>query len=210
MNLVPTLERTILEFLQERELLRIPQTELYDEAKYLTEKREIKVSPFVQPIGLFDPVTRTLPQVFDGDGLRVKQKGMLLAEQQTVALNNIIPVPAGEIWQIEAISGYMEASVAVAARDMGIDINYSQPDNAVLPNMVDIAVVVVNATQAGAITLGNNLIHWTWSTAAGYAAVADENPLFMPFPGGSTVALWSTNADVADVYSLLVAYRRVD
>jgi len=121
----------------------------------------------------------------------------------------MIAVPADSLWRITDIDGVMQADVNVAARGLYITITYNIPVLGIPHNFAQTSQVVVNGTQFGVIHLAENNIHWTWTTAAGYAAVADENPLPATFPTLSTVHVHSTNAQAGDVYSLCVTYKEV-
>ncbi len=81
-------------FVDEHALSKVGNADLYDNARIFDFKNHVKVNPYFTPSALVDPVTRTIPQVFDGPALKVteqdldnRKEGELLLDDSVFLLN---------------------------------------------------------------------------------------------------------------------------
>ncbi|MCK5606123.1 hypothetical protein KAR91_29765 [Candidatus Pacearchaeota archaeon] len=192
-------EALILEFIEERKLLAVDDPRyLYDNDRLTNFKENWRVTPYITQVAFHDPVTRTLPQVFENNTIRVTHRDPLEIIED-VPLNNadaVYAVPAAEYKQIVEIFSDC-AAVGVANRDYTLGV---------VKNIAGAIVVAGGSMITGAIVLTDGLEGsiWmprngpTWLNTNGVIANEDTNIIGTILGPGDTVTATWTNKQADD------------
>jgi hypothetical protein len=204
------MERIISDFIDERALMKIPVGNLYDQARYLQDKGMVKVAPYLQPIAFVDPTTRDIPQVFNGDQLKVSP-GELSQTETATAGDATITLPSTGMYSIDNIiaSGVMDTGVA--NRTFRIAMEDVQPTPASsAARSIETSVITSSASQHFQFTMPPRPYHFT-NDHGTIAIVADENPLPYTVAGAATIIIENSaaNYEAGDVVGITARYHRV-
>lgn len=195
----------------ERELLKIPNEDLYDETKYFgNDGRYVKSLPYITPVTLFNPVDRDTPQFMNGNSLKVSEDVDVENSGIIVAADVQIIVPADENWLIMGIQADGIADLNAAARTPTLQVqNVLQT-----PVVNSLYALESNAiAQAAGEDFQFMFAPWTygyWAIDDGVIAfIANLNPLPLPVLGGCAINLINAAANwqLGDNMALSVRYR---
>lgn len=197
------------EFVRERELLRIPKTELYDETKWLTKGiRDVDMAPFVQPVVAVDPLNLLIP----GVSPQIQQKGEMAEDVPSDNSNPTVTVTTDQKWWVTGISAYMNCAAVAVTRAFRVFVSKKIPTGMTIgvTTLLSFQTSTIDLTtnQDGQITLETGPNHMTNDNGT-LAIVTDENPLPMLMEGTATINSSATNRDTGDRQGLKVSFRRV-
>lgn len=170
---------------------------LYDNPGFFTEKDQfIDFEPVIRPMMFFDPVTRTFPQYFENNTIRVTHRDPLEIIEDVPPDNAdaIYTVPAGEYKQIKQIYCDLEAT-GVAARAFTLGI---------VKNIGVVGLVDAMVTGAIALTDGQDGSFFmgpggpTWLNDNGVITDEDTNIVGIILGPADTITGTWTNKIAAD------------
>lgn len=184
-------------FLLDRKLISVPDGNLYDDSRWFRRiPGFIDFDSRIQTFQLFDPVTKTVPQYFENDTIKVTHRDPLEI-LENIPVNNadaIYTVPAGEYKQINQIYCDLETVAGGANKDYTLTVVKNIAGAALVNAMITGAIAVVPATDASIAMFQNGP---TWLNNAGVIANEDTNIVGTVLGPGDTITGTWTNK-VAD------------
>jgi hypothetical protein len=196
-------------------MARIPRGQLYDQNKYLLKKQHmVDLTTFIQPVGLVDPTSPDLPQVFEGDRLKTQMGGEMtegLLGEAGVGLVQIA-VPADETWRVSGIHFGLDTDANAANRVMTINVHQNLTMGLVAANdsfvVPSAAATTIVANTVGQVSVSEGQSVWVNNNGVtGY--LANEGFLPLTLNPLSVINGEYTNAQVGDLGALDVIYRVV-
>jgi len=168
--------------------------------------------PYLTPTVPFNPATRSLVDAYIGENLKTVPP-VLYASEAAVAEPALVPVPAGETWEVLQIVGSVDTDGNAANRVCTIDMTGFIVDPGGLPPIDFIATTgpTITANQIGGSILSEGMSpNLVTNTNGVLAIVADENFLPIVMVAGSLITHDpGATVQAGDAVEVGVHYRRV-
>ena len=200
------MNKIISDFIDEHALNTIGEEDLFDNPRITDFKGDVRVKPYYTPTLLFNPVTRTAPQIIDGDEVKTKSQAVTYNDEAIGLAENAVFLAPG---RIEVVQIFAEAamSAVVANRNISVLITHVAAQIGVVPwNLMETSAILLTADQNGSIFFpGRSDTTWTNDNTV-IAAVANENivPLFLE--EDDSIITQSDNDQIGDTHGVTVWY----